>query len=229
MKIQEIINIENQNTNTIHLIKQGAFWCVYEFSAFLFKQNIKTCRVISKHYKSLNTELVYCCFPNHSLNNILELSQKYHIQKTDNHIIIKSFQSMEQNFAEWKTNIINQTKETQKVNKYIEQVTESLKELNPHLILLFGSYAYGTPHKDSDIDLLVVTSDDFIPQSFNERIKISLNVKKHIYEINKQVAVDLLVYTKPMYAKFVELQSLFAQEILHNGKILYECNYTGMA
>ena len=32
-------------------------------------------------------------------------------------------------------------------------------------MLLFGSYAYGTPNPDSDIDVLVVTKDDFIPKS----------------------------------------------------------------
>jgi len=30
-------------------------------------------------------------------------------------------------------------------------------------------YAYGTPHKDSDIDLYIVTNDDYIPQSYKEK------------------------------------------------------------
>lgn len=110
---------------------------------------------------------------------------------------------------------------------YIQQLKESLKELNPYLIMLFGSYAWGTPHKDSDIDLLVVTNDDFIPENYDEKLKLSLKVKRQIYEINKQVAIDLIVYTKPMYQRFIELQSSFSHEILSKGIILYEMSMIG--
>ena len=112
---------------------------------------------------------------------------------------------------------------------YIQQLNESLKELNPNLIMLFGSYAWGTPHKDSDIDLLVVTDDDFIPANFEEKLKLSLKYKRKIFEINKLVAVDLLVYTKPMYQHFIDLQSSFSCEILSKGIILYENNNKAMA
>jgi uncharacterized protein len=112
---------------------------------------------------------------------------------------------------------------------YIQQLKESLKELNPYLIMLLGSYAWGIPHKDSDIDLLVVTNDDFMPENYDEKLKLSLKVKRQIYEINKQVAIDLIVYTKPMYQRFIELQSSFSHEILSKGIILYENNYDAMA
>ena len=61
---------------------------------------------------------------------------------------------------------------------YIQQLKESLIELNPFLIMLFGSYAWGTPHKDSDIDLLVVTNDDFIPKNYDEKLMLSLKFKR---------------------------------------------------
>jgi predicted nucleotidyltransferase len=114
-------------------------------------------------------------------------------------------------------------------NSYIEQLTESLKTINPYLVLLFGSYAYGTLSQDSDIDLLVVTNDDFMPKSFDEKIEISLKVKKHLLNINKLVALDLIVYTRPMYKKFIELRSSFSREILSKGIILYESNHSTMA
>ncbi|MDO8454318.1 MAG: nucleotidyltransferase domain-containing protein, partial [Sulfurimonas sp.] len=46
------------------------------------------------------------------------------------------------------------------------EIVEKLKPLDLDKIILFGSYAYGTPNEDSDIDLYVVTKDEFIPQSF---------------------------------------------------------------
>ena len=105
---------------------------------------------------------------------------------------------------------------------YLQQLTEKLKEINPYMILLFGSHAHGTLKEDSDIDLLVVTNDDFIPQTYDERIKLQLSVSKHIFEIAIQVPVDLIVYTLPMYKRFIELNSSFAKEITTNGVILYE-------
>ncbi len=109
-------------------------------------------------------------------------------------------------------------------NKYIKEITEQLKTLNPYLILLFGSYAYGTPTEESDIDILLVTNDDFIPQTFTERLEYRLSIKKTVREIAKKVPLDLLIYSRPMFDKLKELNSSFAKEILKNGKKLYESN-----
>ena len=113
--------------------------------------------------------------------------------------------------------------------KYIEIITEKLKSINPYLIILFGSYAYGTPHEDSDIDILVVTQDDFMPRTFSERLEFRLSIKKIIRETAKKLPVDLLIYSRPMFKKFKELNSSFAKEILSNGKKLYENNNPKLA
>ena len=42
------------------------------------------------------------------------------------------------------------------IEKLKDEIVERLKPLEPDKIILFGSYAYGTPNKDSDIDLLLV-------------------------------------------------------------------------
>src|ERR1700732_4656238 len=39
------------------------------------------------------------------------------------------------------------------IRRFARQVAE---RFHPEKIVLFGSYAYGTPHEDSDVDLLVV-------------------------------------------------------------------------
>src|SRR3954449_3933329 len=39
------------------------------------------------------------------------------------------------------------------IRRYARQVAEQFR---PEKIILFGSYAYGTPHEDSDVDLLVI-------------------------------------------------------------------------
>lgn len=113
-------------------------------------------------------------------------------------------------------------------DKYIENIKSNLIELNPYLILLFGSYAYGTPNVDSDIDLIVVTNDQFMPKNFKEKNDIFLRVSRKIRHINLEVPIDLLVYTVPMYKKLIAQNSSFAQEIIEKGRVLYEGNNKAM-
>ena len=105
---------------------------------------------------------------------------------------------------------------------YIPFLIEKLKTTNPEKIILFGSYANGNPSSDSDLDILVVTGENFIPSSFSEKSKIYLRVSRSISEIKKEFPVDLIVHTKAMHQRFIELNSLFARELLSEGKVLYE-------
>ena len=105
-----------------------------------------------------------------------------------------------------------------------KEIVERLKPLNPQKIILFGSYAYGTPHKDSDIDLYVVTNDDFIPQSYREDSEIYKRVSRRIRDIRNMVAIDLIVHTKEMYKKALEINQFFVSNVLENGVKLYEQN-----
>lgn len=109
-------------------------------------------------------------------------------------------------------------------NKYITQITETLKTTNPERIILFGSYAEGNPTNDSDIDLIVVTNEEFYPETYRERMDIQLKISELLTEFMKEIPIDLIVYTKPMFKKFLELDSVFSREIMTNGKVLYE-NY----
>lgn len=108
--------------------------------------------------------------------------------------------------------------------KYLPIIVERLKTLDPEKIILFGSYAYGVPTRQSDIDLLVVLNDETVPQSFQESMTKKLLVRKAIWEVSKQVSIDLVVHTKPMHRKFQALGSMFAREIAQKGKVLYEAH-----
>ncbi len=87
-------------------------------------------------------------------------------------------------------------------------------------IILFGSYACGNPGKNSDIDLLVVIDKDEYPKSFRQKSENYLEVSRAIRSIEKNVPIDLLVYTKPEFEKFLELDSLFSRKILSDGREL---------
>jgi predicted nucleotidyltransferase len=105
---------------------------------------------------------------------------------------------------------------------YIPLLLEKLLTTHPEKVILFGLYAYGEPDANSDLDILVVTGDEMIPASFAEKSKIYLRISKAISDIKKEFPVDLIVHTKPMHQKFIEIDSLFARELLSKVKVLYE-------
>jgi len=98
-----------------------------------------------------------------------------------------------------------------------KEILERLKPLDPEKVILFGSYANGNPKKDSDIDLYVVTKDEFIPQSYSERRELVRKVSRALLDIRMKIPIDLIVHTKPMNLKFVSLNSSFSREILEKG------------
>jgi len=107
-------------------------------------------------------------------------------------------------------------------HRYINDIVNNLKPIKPEKIILFGSYANGKPSEDSDIDLIVVTNDNNFPQNYAEKREIHLKVAQHLSEMMSKVPIDLIVYTKPMFKKFIELDSMFSKEITQYGKTLYE-------
>ena len=69
------------------------------------------------------------------------------------------------------------------VDKYIAVVKENY---NVVAIILFGSYAKGTNHKDSDIDIAVIT-DDIKTDTFDEEVKLMILRKGIDYRIEPHI------------------------------------------
>jgi predicted nucleotidyltransferase len=82
------------------------------------------------------------------------------------------------------------------MNEAVKAELEKLKELIINAIpveqiYLFGSYAYGTPHKDSDLDLYVVLSDDFPLRDLDAGLQISMAIAR-----KKSMPVDIIAKKK---------------------------------
>ena len=88
-----------------------------------------------------------------------------------------------------------------------------VKEFSPLHVILFGSYAYGIPTEDSDVDMLVVMD---IPES--ETRNQASKIRKHI---KPQFSLDLLVRSPEEIAYRIFHNDWFISEIIHRGKILY--------
>lgn len=114
-------------------------------------------------------------------------------------------------------------------NIYIQQLRESLGKLNPYLVVLFGSFAYGTPNQDSDLDIFVVLNDNSMPTTFKEKQELYLKVSSYTRPIAKQIPIDLMVFTIPMYELFKSVNSNFSKEILNKGIVIYENSHQTMA
>jgi predicted nucleotidyltransferase len=104
------------------------------------------------------------------------------------------------------------------------QINLAFQHLNVSKVILFGSYAKGTQSEDSDIDLLVVTDDNFVFESFAQKMEIKLKIASALNPLRKYADIDLIVHTRPMYEKFIKLNSGFKKEILSSGYVIYETN-----
>ena len=104
----------------------------------------------------------------------------------------------------------------------IYDIVSSLLTCNPYRIVLFGSHASGTEGTGSDMDLLVILDSEVISQTYEERMKRRLIVRDSIQEINRQIPIDLIVYTKAEYELLQRYGTSFLNEIERLGKTLYE-------
>ncbi|MBI9037701.1 MAG: nucleotidyltransferase domain-containing protein [Bacteroidales bacterium] len=84
-------------------------------------------------------------------------------------------------------------------------------------VILFGSYAYGNPNRDSDIDLLVIFNNNETINSYSERIKKRVMISNCLIDIIKKTPIDILVYTADEWKKLLSSDSFFHQDINNNG------------
>jgi predicted nucleotidyltransferase len=103
--------------------------------------------------------------------------------------------------------------DTDDIQAIIDQI---VRYFHPKKVVLFGSYAYGVPSQDSDVDLLVVM--DYEGGSALKSVEI-LNA------VNPSFAIDLLVRTPEQVRQRIKLGDFFMKEIIDKGKVLYEATY----
>lgn len=107
---------------------------------------------------------------------------------------------------------------------YLPEIVAQLQAINPAKIILFGSQASGASNETSDLDLLVVLRDDLLPATYREKQDVYLKVARLLRDIRRKTPVDLIVHTQPMHRKFIEMNSLFARQVLEEGIVLYEAD-----
>lgn len=98
----------------------------------------------------------------------------------------------------------------------VSRIIEKIKTFyQPEKIILFGSYAWGSPTKDSDIDLFIVKKTN---QKHRQRM---LTVRRLVSEENGLVGMDILVYTPEEITERLRINDSFISKIFKRGKVFY--------
>ena len=108
------------------------------------------------------------------------------------------------------------TMDTTDVPAVIREVVERLvTAYAPERIILFGSYAWGQPDADSDIDLLIIKETPLRPMDR------WMEVKRLLRDSDRFLDVSPLVYTSEEWDRRLAMGDSFLQEIVEKGKVLY--------
>lgn len=98
----------------------------------------------------------------------------------------------------------------------LEEIKKRLVELyHPKAIYLFGSYAWGTPHRESDFDIAVIVGES------NE--SAYLRPQKGTLALwDIDYSIELLVFTQEEFFSKAEHPSSLQHKILKDGSMVYE-------
>jgi len=95
-----------------------------------------------------------------------------------------------------------------------EVVRRLVSTLQPEEIYLFGSHAYGTPHRHSDLDFLVVVPDDA-----GDPDQLALAGRRAL--LDYPVSVDILIYHRSEMDKWAPVCCSLPHTVIHRGRELY--------
>ena len=104
----------------------------------------------------------------------------------------------------------------------LENIVSCLMTVDPYRVVLFGSATAGKRKLESDFDLLVVLDSEAIPRTYEERMEVRTAVRKSIRKVNRDIPVDLVVYTRAEYELLRKQGASFLGRIESTGKTLYE-------
>ncbi|MCL2335780.1 MAG: nucleotidyltransferase domain-containing protein [Endomicrobia bacterium] len=108
------------------------------------------------------------------------------------------------------------------IDNVLNQLVERLKAADPYKIILFGSHAKGTAARDSDIDLMIILNNDYLPKTYSDKLERNWGVHKLVLDINYRYAMDVKIYSKAEFKNLKKRGSFFIEEIEKTGKTIYE-------
>ena len=103
----------------------------------------------------------------------------------------------------------------EKIKDIISGIVDKInRDYKPEKIILYGSFAYGNPDKDSDIDLLIIKETDERP--IDRRVRV-----RQIVDIREPIAFSPFVITPQEVKYCLDRGDQFIKEIIDKGEVLY--------
>jgi len=100
----------------------------------------------------------------------------------------------------------------------IQNIAKQIGEqFHPSKVVLFGSYAWGTPTEESDIDLLVI-----LPTIEEHPVKAASKIR---FTLPRDVSIDVLVRDPEFVDYRVKEVDGFISHIMNAGKTLWESGH----
>jgi len=96
-----------------------------------------------------------------------------------------------------------------------EIVMHLVEDYKPNQIILFGSFARGNAHSDSDIDLLIVKETDESP------LERRVHVRRLAFQPERRIPFSPLVLTPQELDQRLAIGDPFYRDILRQGRVLY--------
>jgi predicted nucleotidyltransferase len=105
-------------------------------------------------------------------------------------------------------------------NQQIQEVTAIIvEEIRPERVFLFGSYAFGIPDKNSDVDFIVIVKKALQKKNRIDGM-VKLNLKTALPHL--LFSKDFKMYSVDEYNNLKENKFSFLHDALQNSKLLYE-------
>ncbi len=98
-------------------------------------------------------------------------------------------------------------------NNIKKEIIRLLANQDIYKLFLFGSYAVGNAHNDSDVDLLVILNKNGMSNNYKTLLENKRTISKPLHELRKSVPIDLLVYTKDEWEILKDSKSSFIKRI----------------
>ncbi len=100
------------------------------------------------------------------------------------------------------------------VDEKLQEITKKIVgEFHPEKIILFGSWAWGTPGPDSDVDLLIVQKTE------GSARKVAQEISGSIFP--RPFPLDVIVYSPERLEERIQLGDFFVRKVLSEGRMLY--------
>jgi len=106
-------------------------------------------------------------------------------------------------------------KKTIKQPKIRESIDRLIEAYKPEEVYIFGSYAWGNPSKNSDVDILIIVEES--EEKFYKR-----PIKGHHSLNGLKVAEDIIIYTRDEFEERAQQKGTLCHRVKQEGQKVYE-------